>query len=143
MYITTVILRLTGYLRGLRKRPILLRMIGQNYEPRSVVDTPDLDSFVVEHRALTKALLKAAGLVVYVFSPEKYLEERTWSVLREEQAFSASVAVLNKVDLVRVPEERELVIADIRRRFADSGTQRHSHFSDQCACPPCPCCWTR
>lgn len=86
-----------------------------------VVDTPDLDSFVIEHRALTKALLKAAGLVVYVFSPEKYLEERTWSVLREEQVFSASVAVLNKVDLVRAPEERELVVADLRRRFADLG----------------------
>ena len=86
-----------------------------------VIDTPDLDSFVIEHRALTKALLKAAGLVVYVFSPEKYLEERTWSVLREEQMFSASVAVLNKVDLVRSPEERELVITDLRRRFADLG----------------------
>ena len=86
-----------------------------------LIDTPDLDSFVVEHRALTKELLKAAGLVLYAFSPEKYLEERTWSVLREEQAFSASAAILNKIDLVSAPEERELLIADLRRRFASLG----------------------
>ena len=86
-----------------------------------LIDTPDLDSFVVEHRALTKELLKAAGLVLYTFSPEKYLEERTWSVLREEQAFSASAAILNKIDLVSAPEERELLITDLRRRFASLG----------------------
>src|SRR5205823_2193228 len=63
-----------------------------------IVDTPDLDTFATQNRAATKALLKAAGLVIYVFSPERYAEERAWSVIREEQRFSACLAVLNKAD---------------------------------------------
>jgi len=85
-----------------------------------LVDTPDLDSFVIGHRALTQRLLEAAGLVLYVFSPEKYLEERTWSVLREEHHFSTCVAVLNKAD--RVPRhEIEKLTDDLRARFQDIG----------------------
>ena len=82
-----------------------------------IVDTPDLDSFATHHRAATRALLKAAGLVLYVFSPQNYRDERTWSVLREEQRFSACAAILNKVDLV-TPEELEQITADLRHAFA-------------------------
>jgi hypothetical protein len=85
-----------------------------------LIDTPDLDSFATQHRTLTRQVLKAAGLVLYVFSPEKYLDERTWSVLREEQHFSASAAVLNKTDRMS-PEELEQINDDLRRRFAEIG----------------------
>jgi hypothetical protein len=85
-----------------------------------IVDTPDLDSFATSHRAATRALLKAAGLVLYVFSPQNYRDERTWSVLREEKRFSACAAVLNKVDLV-APEEIEAITEDLRRGFAHLG----------------------
>ncbi|HMB08269.1 MAG TPA: GTPase, partial [Isosphaeraceae bacterium] len=88
---------------------------------KMLVDAPDLDSFVVKHRATTRALLKRAGLILYVFSPERYLEERTWSVLREEAEFSACAAVLNKVDRVGSPEELEQISADLRGRFAGLG----------------------
>jgi energy-coupling factor transporter ATP-binding protein EcfA2 len=85
-----------------------------------IVDTPDLDSLATQHRVATRALLKAAGLVLYVFSPQNYRDERTWSVLREEQRFSACAAVLNKVDLV-TPEEREAIVEDLRHVFARLG----------------------
>jgi energy-coupling factor transporter ATP-binding protein EcfA2 len=85
-----------------------------------IVDTPDLDSFATHHRAATRALLKAAGLVLYVFSPQNYRDERTWSVLREEQRFSACATVLNKVDLV-TNEEIEAVSDDLRGGFARLG----------------------
>jgi len=85
-----------------------------------IVDTPDLDSFATQHRTATRALLKAAGLVLYVFSPQNYRDERTWSVLREEQRFSACAAVLNKSDLV-TPEEREAISEDLRDAFARLG----------------------
>jgi hypothetical protein len=87
-----------------------------------LIDTPDLDSFATQHRATTKQVLQAAGLVLYVFSPEKYLEERTWSVLREERHFSASAAVLNKIDRVS-SEELEHIITDLRHGFADIGLE--------------------
>jgi energy-coupling factor transporter ATP-binding protein EcfA2 len=82
-----------------------------------IVDTPDLDSFATQHRAATRTLLKAAGLVLYVFSPQNYRDERTWSVLREEKRFSACAVVLNKIDLV-TPEELEAITDDLRRVFA-------------------------
>jgi energy-coupling factor transporter ATP-binding protein EcfA2 len=85
-----------------------------------IVDTPDLDSFATHHRAATRALLKAAGLVLYVFTPQNYRDERTWAVLREEKRFSACAAVLNKVDLV-TPVELEAITEDLRRGFASLG----------------------
>ena len=88
---------------------------------KMLVDSPDLDSFVTRHRATTKALLKRAGLVLYVFSPERYLEERTWSVLRQETEFSACAAVLNKSDRLGSPEELEQITDDLREHFAGIG----------------------
>jgi hypothetical protein len=85
-----------------------------------LVDTPDLDTFATQNRAATKALLKAAGLVLYVFSPEKYWEERAWSVIREEQRFSACLAVLNKAD-TKPAAELERIVEEVRRRFAEMG----------------------
>jgi energy-coupling factor transporter ATP-binding protein EcfA2 len=97
--------------------------VPHNHAPlrsKVIVDTPDLDSFATHHRAATRALLKAAGLVLYVFSPQNYRDERTWSVLREETRFSACAAVLNKVDLV-TPVELEAITEDLRRVFARLG----------------------
>ncbi|WP_406696025.1 GTPase [Singulisphaera sp. Ch08] len=88
---------------------------------KMLVDTPDLDSFMVQHRATTKSLLKRSGLVLYVFSPERYLEERTWSILRTETEFSASAAILNKVDRIGSPEELEQITEDLRAHFAAVG----------------------
>jgi energy-coupling factor transporter ATP-binding protein EcfA2 len=85
-----------------------------------IVDTPDLDSYATHHRAATRALLKAAGLVLYVFSPQNYRDERTWSVLREEKRFSACAVVLNKIDLV-TPEELEAITDDLRHVLARLG----------------------
>lgn len=85
-----------------------------------VVDTPDLDTFATQNRAATKALLKAAGLVIYVFTPEKYWDERVWSVIRDEQRFSGCLAVLNKADLVP-PAALERAAEEIRRRFGEMG----------------------
>ena len=85
-----------------------------------IVDTPDLDSFATHHRAASRALLKAAGLVLYVFSPQNYRDERTWSVLREEKRFSACAVVLNKIDLV-TPEELQAITDDLGRVLARLG----------------------
>ena len=97
--------------------------VPHNHAPlrsKVIVDTPDLDSFATHHRAATRALLKAAGLVLYVFTPQNYRDERTWAVLREEKHFSACAAVLNKVDLV-TPVELEAITEDLHRAFARLG----------------------
>jgi energy-coupling factor transporter ATP-binding protein EcfA2 len=97
--------------------------VPHNHAPlrsKVIVDTPDLDSFATRHRAATRALLKAAGLVLYVFTPQNYRDERIWAVLREEKRFSACAAVLNKVDLV-TPVELEAITEDLHRGFAHLG----------------------
>lgn len=85
-----------------------------------IIDTPDLDTFITRHRERTLRLLKAAGLVLFTFSPERYLEERVWSIIREQVEVSAAAAVLNKIDLT-TDEERAQIIADLRQRFAEIG----------------------
>ena len=86
-----------------------------------LIDTPDLDSLVSEHRELTRELLKAAGLVLYVLSGEKYLNADIVDVLREERRFSGCAVVLNKIDLLGGVEEAREVAADIRERLIAFG----------------------
>jgi energy-coupling factor transporter ATP-binding protein EcfA2 len=105
----------------LRQEAVLVPHDRPELRTKVLIDTPDLDSFARAHRDQTRALLKAAGLVLYVFSPEKYLDERTWSVLREEQRFSASAAVLNKTDQIASAEELACITADLRRSLAATG----------------------
>jgi len=56
--------------------------------PRSVlehlvlIDTPDTDSIVPEHRVVTEGILAQCDLVLLCATGEKYLNEATWSLLR-------------------------------------------------------------
>lgn len=86
-----------------------------------IVDTPDLDSLATEHRETTKKLLKAAGLVLYVFSPERYADERVWSVIRGETEFSSTAAVLNRVDHGVSRDDVEDITKDLKEKFAHLG----------------------
>lgn len=85
-----------------------------------IVDTPDLDSLVTENRETAKAILKAAQLVVYVLTPERYHEERLWSIIHEEFHHSTALAVLNKADLVS-GREAAGILDDVRNKFAQGG----------------------
>lgn len=85
-----------------------------------IIDTPDLDTFITRHRERTLGLLKAAGLVLFTFSPERYLEERVWSIIRSQVEVSAAAVVLNKIDMT-TDEERVQIIADLRGRFGEIG----------------------
>ena len=93
------------------ERPLCTPRCSRHPRPRQLA---------TQHRVLTRALLKAAGLVLYVFSPQNYRDERTWSVLREEQRFSACAAVINKANCV-APEELDAITADLRGAFARLG----------------------
>ncbi len=88
-----------------------------------LIDTPDLDSYQVANREYTVELLKRADLVLYVFNPENYRDERIWSVLKRERRFSACAVVLNKRDEVDSPAELEEICADLRGLFAREGVE--------------------
>ena len=57
-----------------RPRPILEELI--------LVDTPDIDSTSVEHRAMAETMIDNADIVVYVSSALRYADLVPWEVLR-------------------------------------------------------------
>ncbi|MGD2043155.1 MAG: 50S ribosome-binding GTPase [Acidimicrobiia bacterium] len=64
----------------------------------ALVDTPDIDSAAVEHRAMAEALIDNADVVVFVTSALRYADDVPWQVLRRAVARGTQVInVLNRV----------------------------------------------
>lgn len=77
------------------------RMVAHDREAlanKILVDTPDLDSNVLEHREKLKQLLPLADVVLYVGSQEKYHDEIGWELFLEQRQRRAFAFVLNKWD---------------------------------------------
>jgi energy-coupling factor transporter ATP-binding protein EcfA2 len=63
-----------------------------------LVDTPDIDSTVLEHRASAETLIDNADVVVFVTSALRYADDVPWQMLRRAQARGTDVInVLNRV----------------------------------------------
>jgi len=75
------------------------RVYGSALEHLIVIDTPDSDTVVRQHRDSAIAALGQADVVLVCGSPEKYLDEATWSLLRPLQGERAMVCVETKADL--------------------------------------------
>jgi energy-coupling factor transporter ATP-binding protein EcfA2 len=89
-----------------------------------LIDTPDIDSVMLQHRELTARLVHAADLVLFVTSPEKYknMQSARW-VLRQRQQ-RALAFVLNKWDkeaLGLQHDRRQEVAEDFRAVLAVEG----------------------
>ncbi len=63
-----------------------------------LIDTPDSDTIVRSHRALVERVLKDCDLILLCGSPEKYLDEATWSMLRPLQGLRGLVCVETKAE---------------------------------------------
>lgn len=50
-------------------------------EDLTIVDTPDIDSYVAEHRAMTVEILHHADVVVFLTSAQRYADAVPWEVL--------------------------------------------------------------
>ncbi|HEU5113795.1 MAG TPA: hypothetical protein VFU96_10790, partial [Acidimicrobiia bacterium] len=64
-----------------------------------LVDTPDIDSTSVEHRAMAETMIDNADIVVYVSSALRYADLVPWEVLR--RAHSRSVPVIQVMNRIR------------------------------------------
>ncbi|MGO0575002.1 ABC transporter [Ornithinimicrobium panacihumi] len=67
----------------------------------ALLDAPDIDSVVQANRALSKQLLSAADLWIFVTTAARYADAVPWDLLREASERGTSVAVV----LNRVPPE--------------------------------------
>ncbi|MGE0683597.1 MAG: GTPase [Candidatus Binatia bacterium] len=91
-----------------------------------LIDTPDIDSVMRQHRELTAALVHAADLVLFIVSPEKYktLDAMRW--VAQQRAQRALAFVLNKWDREGIGlqyDRREEVVNDYQQVLAESGFQ--------------------
>jgi len=64
-----------------------------------LVDTPDIDSTSVEHRAMAETMIDNADVVVYVNSALRYADLVPWEVLR--RAHSRGVPVIQVMNRIR------------------------------------------
>lgn len=69
---------------------------GSALEHLVIIDTPDSDTIVREHRTLVIEALRQCDLILICGSTEKYLDEATWSLLRPLQRERAMVCVETK-----------------------------------------------
>ena len=79
----------------------LCRLVPHDREPlryKVLVDTPDLDSNVPEHRDKLVRILPIADIVLYVGSQEKYHDQLGWELFRQHRHRRAFAFVLNKWD---------------------------------------------
>lgn len=63
-----------------------------------LIDAPDIDSHVPEHRAQVMQLLPAMDVVLYVVTPESYKNDRGWQTVLQERGRRAFAFVMNKWD---------------------------------------------
>jgi energy-coupling factor transporter ATP-binding protein EcfA2 len=83
------------------------RMVsGSALEHLVIIDTPDSDTVIKEHRETVEKVLAACDLILICGSPEKYLDEATWSLLRPLQGERTMACVETKAR-AEMPSVRE------------------------------------
>jgi len=76
-------------------------------EELTLVDTPDIDSTSIEHRAIAETMIDNADVVVYVTSAVRYADLVPWEVLR--RAHSRGVPVVHVLNRIRSSASGALV----------------------------------
>ncbi|MGB3827383.1 MAG: dynamin family protein [Ornithinimicrobium sp.] len=94
--------RLTGAASA-RDDPAAVRLVSSGSLPQglALLDAPDIDSVVRANRDLSRQLLNAADLWLFVTTAARYADAVPWALLREASERGTSVAIV----LDRVPPE--------------------------------------
>ena len=96
------------------------RVAGSALENLVIIDTPDSDTIVTEHREIVVQVLAECDLIMMCADAEKYLDEATWSLLRPLQAEREVVCVETKA--TSAPSVREHWMGRLEREgFRISG----------------------
>lgn len=109
--------------------PLLQRSRTVTHERESLrqkilIDTPDMDGNVKEHRDRLCEVLPLADAVLYIGSQEKYHDQKVWELLLEHRKSKGFAFILNKWDRCSeyVNEETgDSPEADFRRSLTEAG----------------------
>lgn len=119
------LLRADGRLRLIPDGRLILADAPRTNAGVAVIDAPDIDSVERENRALADTLLEACDLCVFVTTATRYADLVPWDVLgRVRQRQVPLVIVLNR--LPPGAQDREIVLADAERLFAEHGLRQAS-----------------
>ena len=104
--------RVTGIDHG-APEPGTVRLVGSDALPAgmALLDAPDIESVVRANRELSRQLLSAADLWLFVTTAARYADEVPWNLLRQASERGTAVAIV----LDRVPRE---AIDEIRPHLA-------------------------
>jgi hypothetical protein len=65
---------------------------------RIIIDSPDIDTYRVEHRKLVLSLVPAVDLVIYVVTPQNYKDDSGWQEVLRNRGTRGFAFVMNKWD---------------------------------------------
>ena len=96
-----------------------------------IIDTPDSDSIVGENREKVVQVLSKCDLIAICASPEKYLDEATWSLLRplcDERTFVCIETKAESEKSKAQEGEPRSVREDWNKRLSDQGFKVDDYF---------------
>jgi energy-coupling factor transporter ATP-binding protein EcfA2 len=100
-----------------------------------LVDTPDIDSVMRDHRELTAALVHAADLVLFVTTPQRAKDWQAAQWVREQSAQRAMAFILNQWDRASIGmqwDRRHLIEEEFRRDLKNNGFGAPLIFKTSC-----------
>jgi hypothetical protein len=119
------LLRADGRLRLIPQDRLVLAAAPSSNAGVAIVDAPDIDSVERENRALADTLLEACDLCVFVTTATRYADLVPWDVLgRIRQRQVPLIVVLNRLPVDA--RDRQVVVADAERLFAEHGLRQES-----------------
>ena len=93
----------------------LIRLPAELLESLSFVDTPGTNAVITEHEVLTRWFLPRADMVLFLSSADRPFSESENRFMQSIRDWGKkTVLILNKIDLLETPEEREQVINFVR-----------------------------
>ncbi len=94
----------------------LVRLPADMLESLSFVDTPGTNAVITEHEVLTRRFLPRADMVLFLTSADRpFSESEKKFILGIKEWGKKTVIILNKIDLIELPEERQQVIEFVRQ----------------------------
>lgn len=95
---------------------LLICLPADMLESLSFVDTPGTNAVITEHEVLTRWFLPRADMVLFLTSADRPFSESEHQFIRGISEWGKkTVIILNKIDLLETPEERDQVCEFVRR----------------------------
>lgn len=100
------------------------------FEGLVLLDLPDHDSIVSEHKIIVDRVLPLVDLMIWVVDPQKYADQALHGgyLQKLNQSQSKTIVVLNQIDTVN-EEDRPTIVADLKRLLQEDGLSEVEVFA--------------